>query len=246
MIKNIFIVEGLPGVGKSYFCEILQQEIRDKMGNIKILFFEERDADHPFHHSNNDITSDIWSIDYRDCLRTVENKCHDFFSKTYKTDEIYIFDCGLLQRPLFFSMILGNLSEEETFSHILKMYGNYENLPCQLFYLESSNFISDFKSIYGSRDSDYRDHIESVWNNSKYGMGKKLKGLEGAIEVLIYFKELQKRFLHKLNLLPAIIDNTVKYPDIIRNKIKETLWQVHCQNFALSTMNTNYATGCND
>ena len=225
MTRNIFIVEGLPGVGKSYFCEILQQEIRDKTGNKKILFFEERDMDHPFHHSKNDIANDIWSIDYRDCISIVENKCHVFFGETYKTDEIYIFDCGLLQRPLFFSMILGNLSEEETFSHLRNMYGNYENLPCQLFYLESRNFVSDFRSIYRSRDSDYRDHIESVWNNSKYGMEKKLKGLEGAMEVLKYFKELQERFLYKLNLLPVIIDNTAKKPDIIRNKIKETLWE---------------------
>ena len=105
------------------------------------------------------------------------------------------------------------------------MYGNYENLPCQLFYLESRNFVSDFRSIYRSRDSDYRDSIESVWNKSKYGMEKKLKGLEGAIEVLKYFKELQERFLCKLNLSPVIIDNTVKKPDIIRNKIKETLWE---------------------
>ena len=61
MTKNIFIVEGLPGVGKSYFCEILQQEIRDKTGNKRILFFEERDIDHPFHCTNNDIANDIWS-----------------------------------------------------------------------------------------------------------------------------------------------------------------------------------------
>ena len=223
MTKNIFIVEGLPGVGKSFFCEILQQVIIDKTGNKKILFFEERDIDHPFHCSKNDTTNDIWSIDYRDCIRIVENKCHDFFDKTYKTDEIYIFDGGLLQRPLFYSMIISKLSEETTFSHLLKMYGNYENLPCQLFYLESRNFMNDFKSIYRSRDYDYKDHIESVWNNSKYGMEKKLKGLEGAMEVLKYFKELKERFLYKLNLLPVIIDNTVKKPDIIRNKIKEIL-----------------------
>ena len=223
MTKNIFIVEGLPGVGKSYFCEILQQEIRDKTGNKKIFFFEERDVDHPFHHSKNDIANDIWSIDYRDCINIIENKCHVFFGETYRTDEIYIFDCGLLQRPLFFSMILGNLSEEETFSHLRNLYGNYENLPGQLFYLESRNFLSDFRSIYRSRSSDYRDSIESVWNKSRYGMEKKLKGLEGAIELLKYFKELQERFLSKLNLSPVIIDNTVKKPNIIRNKIKETL-----------------------
>ena len=83
--------------------------------------------------------------------------------------------------------------------------------------------MSDFESIYRSRGSDYRDSIESVWNNSKYGMENKLKGLEGSMEVLEYFKELKERFLHKLNLSPVIIDNTVKEPDIIRNKIKEIL-----------------------
>ncbi len=224
MTKNIFIVEGLPGVGKSYFCEILQQEIRDKTENKKILFFEERDMDHPFHIAENDITNDIWSIDYRDCIRIVEKKCNNFFVETYRTEENYIFDCGLLQRPLFYSMIMSDFSEEATFSHLLKMYGNYEKLPCQLFYLESRDYMSDFESIYRSRGSDYRDSIESVWNNSKYCMGKKLKGLEGAMEVLEYFKELKERFLHKLNLLPVIIDNTAKKPDIIRNRIKEILW----------------------
>ena len=225
MIKNIFIVEGLPGVGKSYFCEILQQEIRDKTGNKKIFFFEERDMDHPFHHSKNDIANDIWSIDYRDCISIVENKCHVFFGETYKTDEIYIFDCGLLQRPLFFSMILGNLSEEETFSHLRNLYGNYEKLPYQLFYLESRNIVSDFKSIYRSRNSEYRDHIEHVWNNSQYGMGKKLKGLEGALEVLQYIKELKERIIYKLDLEPVIVDNTEKKPEMIRNTIQEILWE---------------------
>ena len=56
-------------------------------------------------------------------------------------------------------------------------------------------------------------------------MEKNLKGLEGAIEILKYFKELKERFLYKLNLLPVIIDNTVKKPDIIRHQIKETLWE---------------------
>ncbi len=224
MTKNIFIVEGLPGVGKSYFCEMLQQEIRDKTGNKKIFFFEERDMDHPFHISENDITNDIWSIDYRDCIRIVENKCNDFFADTYKNEEIYIFDCGLLQRPLAFSIIISDFSEEATFSHLLKMYGNFENLPCQLFYLESRDYMSDFESIYRSRGSDYRDSIESVWNNSRYGMEKKLKGLEGAMELLRYFKELKERFLYRLDLSPVIIDNTVEKPAIIRDRIKEILW----------------------
>jgi len=56
-------------------------------------------------------------------------------------------------------------------------------------------------------------------------MEKKLKGLEGAMEVLGYFKGLKERFIYRLNLLPVIIDNTVKKPEIIRNKIKETLWE---------------------
>ena len=81
MTKNVFIVEGLPGVGKSYFCEILQQEIRDKTGNTEILFFEERDTDHPFHCSEDDVTDDIWSIDYRDFFRLVEVKCQEVFSE---------------------------------------------------------------------------------------------------------------------------------------------------------------------
>lgn len=223
MTKNIFIVEGLPGVGKSYFCEILHQEIRDISGNTEIRLYEERDTNHPFHCSEDDITNDIWSIDYRDCIKIVENKCNKFFADTYKTKEIYIFDCGLLQRPIFYSMIMSNFSEEATFSHLLRMYENYKNLPCQLFCLESRNILDDFESIYRSRGSDYRDHIESVWNNSKYGMEKKLKGLEGAIEVLKYFKELKERFLYKLNLELVIIDNTEKKPDIIRNKIKTIL-----------------------
>ena len=223
MTKNIFIVEGLPGIGKTYFCEILLQEIQNRAGNKNIRFFEERDIDHPFHHSENDVTDDIWSIDYRDCISIVENKCHDFFSKTYRTDEIYIFDCGLLQRPIAFSMIISNLSEETTLSHLLKMYGNYGNLPWQLFYLESKNYLSDFKSIYKSRDSDYRNHIESVWNNGQYGKKKKLKGLDGALDVLQYFKELKERFIAKLNLEPVIIDNTPKKTEILRDTIQEIL-----------------------
>ena len=225
MTNNIFIVEGLPGVGKSYFCEILQQEINDKVENIGTHFFEERDLDHPFHISGNDIANDIWSVDYRDCLGIVENKCKNFFVETYKSEESYIFDCGLLQRPLFYSMIMSDFSEDATFSHLVKMYGNYENLPCQLFYLESRNFVSDFESIYRSRGSDYRDSIESVWNNRRYGIAGKLKGLEGAIDVLRYFKKLKERFLRKLDLSPIVIDNTAKKPDVIRNKIREILWE---------------------
>jgi hypothetical protein len=224
MIKNIFIVEGLPGVGKSYFCEILQHEIQDKIKNKKIFFFEERDDDHPFHISEKDTANNIWSMDYKDCINIIENKCTNFFSNIYKTKEIYIFDCGLLQRPIFCSTIISDFSEEATFNHLLKLYKNYKNFPCQLFYLESRNYISDFESIYRNRGSDYRNSIEQFWNNSKYGIKKDLQGLDGAIEVLEYFKELKELFINKLNLLPTIVDNTNKKPDIIKNKIKNLLY----------------------
>lgn len=223
MTKNIFIVEGLPGVGKSYFCEILQQEIGEITRSKKVTFFEERDYDHPFHIAPDDIANDIWSIDYRNCISIVEQKCSSFFKETYRTNEIYIFDCGLLQRPLFYSMIMSGFSEEATFSHLLRMYGNYKNFPCQLFYLESRNFKSDFESIYRSRGSDYRHSIERVWNNSKYGMRRKLKGLAGAMDVLVYSREIKDIFLQRLNLSPITIDNTVKEPSMIRNKIREIL-----------------------
>jgi hypothetical protein len=223
MMKNIFIIEGLPGVGKSFFCEILQQEIRDRTGNTEIFFFEERDTAHPFHCSDDDVANDIWSVDYRDCFRIVENKCHRFFSGTYRADEIYVFDCGPLQRPLFYSMIMSDFSEKETLSHLLRLHSDYKDLPFQSFYLESENFVRDFESIYRSRGSDYRDHIESVWNNSRYGIKQELTGLEGAIRVLAHFKELKERFLCELNMSPAIVDITEKRPDTIRNRITETL-----------------------
>lgn len=223
MTKNVFIVEGLPGVGKSYFCEILQQEIRDRTGDTQILFFEERDTDHPFHCSEEDIGGDIWSIDYSDCFKIVESKCHEFFAGTYRADEIYVFDCGPLQRPLFYSMIMSNFSEEATLSHLLKLHRSYENLPFQVFYLESEDSMRDFESIYRSRGSDYRDHIDKAWNNSGYGTKQKLTGLEGAMRVLAYFKELKERFIHRLDLSPAIIDNTAKDPDILRNRTGKML-----------------------
>lgn len=227
MTKNIFIVDGLPGVGKSYFCEALQQEIRDK---ARIQFFEERDNEHPFHISEDETDKDIWSIDYRDYIDIVESKCENFFSQEYESEAIYIFDCGLLQRPIFYSMILSDFSEEETYSHLLTMHEHYENLPYQTVFLRSRNFISDFESIYRNRNSDYRDSIERVWNNSEYGMERKLKGLEGATEILKYFKELKEGFLRKLNLSPVIIDNTVKEPDMIRSRIREILRGVHQNN----------------
>jgi hypothetical protein len=225
MTKNILIVEGLPGVGKSYFCEILQREIRKISRCKKPHFFEERDFDHPFHIAPADVANDIWSIDYRDCISLVENKCANFFTDIYRSEETYIFDCGLLQRPLFYSLIMSDFAEEEIFSHLHTMYGNYEKLPCQQFYLESRDHMSDFESIYRSRGSGYRDSIESVWNNSRYGMERGLKGLEGALEVLEYFKELKERFLYKLDLSPVIVDNTAKEPEKIRNKIVEILRQ---------------------
>jgi hypothetical protein len=90
--KNIFIVEGLPGVGKAYFCGLLQQEILKIAGNRKILFFEKRDVLHPFHISESDIDNDIWSIDYRDCISIIENKCRTLFSMNSEAEAIYVFD----------------------------------------------------------------------------------------------------------------------------------------------------------
>jgi hypothetical protein len=216
MTKNVFVVEGLPGVGKSYFCEILQQEIQHRMTNADVHFFEERDSDHPFHCSEDDIARDIWSIDYRDCFRIVETKCHAFFSEAYRADDVYIFDCGLLQRPLFYSMILSDFSEEEALGHLLGLRRNYESLPHQSIYLESRNYMRDFESIYRSRGSDYRTHVERVWNNSRYGRKHNLSGVDGATRVLAHFRDLRERFLHRLDSSPVILDNTAKEPDILR------------------------------
>ena len=223
MAKNIFIVEGLPGVGKSNFCGILQQELSDAVGAEKIHFFEERDWDHPFHISPNDVTDDIWSVDYRDFMGVVEDKCHGFFAETYVADEIYIFDCALLQRPIYYSMVIGDISEEATFSHVRRLYGNLENLPCDVLYLLSREFLRDFEFIYRDRGPEYRDSIERFWNNGKFGTERELQGLEGAIEVLKHVKELKERFLFRLNLSPIVIDNTAKQPDVVRNRIRDVL-----------------------
>ena len=223
MPKNIFIVEGLPGVGKSYCCEVLQHELRDRTSNSRIHFFEERDTDHPFHCSEEDISDDIWNIEYRDCFRIVESKCRKFFSGTYQSNEVYIFDCGPLQRPLFCSMLMSDFSEQEAHSHLLQLHSNYQQLPFQFVYLESQTSIDDFESIYMNRGPDYRDHIENVWNGSRHGIKHNLKGLEGATQVLAYIKELKERFIHRLDLSPAIIDNTAKDPDILRNRTREML-----------------------
>ena len=123
MDSKIYIVEGLPGVGKSYFCELLQQELQELAGRKKILFFEERDEDHPFHHSR----------------------------------------------------------------------------------------------------TEYRDSVESVWNGGNYGVKLNLKGLDGALEILAYFKELKEKFIGTLNLSPIVINNTVKKPDVIKDRIREIL-----------------------
>jgi hypothetical protein len=223
MPKNIFIVEGLPGVGKSYFCEVLQQELRDKAAITEIHFFEERDMDHPFNCSEEDISDDVWSIEYRDCFRIVESKCHKFFSSTYQPDEIYIFDCGPLQRPLFCSMLMSDFSEEEAHKHLLQLHSNYDKLPFQYVYLESKAFKRDFECIYINRGLDYQAHVEKVWNNSRHGTKHKLKGLEGATQVLTYFKALKLRFLEKLNLSPTIIDNTAREPRVLREMASELL-----------------------
>lgn len=223
MTESIFIVEGLPGVGKSFFCEVLQREIRRKLGSRRIHYFEERDEGHPFHCASSDIGSDIWSTDYRDCMGIVEDKCRAFFGGRYRDDEIYIFDCGLLQRPLFHSMIISGLSEQATCSHLLKMHENYAGFPHRIFYLKSGNYVDDFESIYESRGSDYRDHIERAWNGGAYGTGNRLKGLAGAVEVLKYFKELKERFADRLDLSPAIIDNTVKEPRAVRDAVRGLL-----------------------
>ena len=223
MLKNIFIVEGLPGVGKSYFCGVLQQELRNTDGTKTIHFFEERDWDHPFHISPNDVTNDIWSVDHGDFIGIVEDKCDSFFAETYVPDEIYIFDCALLQRPIYYSMIIGDISEEATFSHVRRLYGYLKNLPCQVFYLESREFLGDFEFIYRDRGPEYRDSIERFWNNGKFGTEQELQGLEGAIEVLKYVKEIKERFLFKLNLSPVVIDNTAKKPDVVRKSIRDVL-----------------------
>ncbi len=54
-------------------------------------------------------------------------------------------------------------------------------------------------------------------------MEQKLIGLEGAMRLLAYFKELKERFMHRLVLSPAIIDNTAKDPESIRSRIREMI-----------------------
>ena len=83
--------------------------------------------------------------------------------------------------------------------------------------------MCDFESIYMSRGPDYQDHIECVWNNSRYGTKQKLKGLEGATQMLAYFKELKIRVLKNLDLRPVIIDNTAKDPRVLRDIARELL-----------------------
>lgn len=249
MQNKLFIVEGLPCVGKSTTSKYLAGLLEDR--GCKVKWQDEGTgnhlADYEFHSYITKKEFERFSKEEQQQILKVSNlqlegyivplnqfqgelfqkllkhKIYDFlpweqekpvmlkgwreFAKHANEQEIYIFNCCLLQNPMCETMMRFNLPYEQSKAYISEILNEIKALQPVIIYLSQSHIAERISAIAGKRDAEWLAQVIDYHVSGAYGQTNHLIGFEGDIQCLKERQEREIKLLEELNITHMIIQD---------------------------------------
>lgn len=242
MNHRLYIVEGLPGSGKStisaYVAELLKQH-----GNV--CYVDEGTRDHPADYEFHALAPagmlgpepQIVSLgDYSGSMydQLLQYKIYDFllwetekpimlekwrqFVREVQEDKIYVFNCVLLQNPMCETMMRFGFDQEESRKYITQIVEIIAPLNPVVIYLNNEDIADSVRKAAAGR-TGWLDSVIDYHVHGAYGKSIGAEGFEGYIQCLA---ERQERELWILSTLP-VESLILEYPQRDWQTARETL-----------------------
>lgn len=149
------------------------------------------------------------------------DKWRSFVNGTDK-ETVYVFNCVLLQNPMYETMMRFGIPYQESFEYIAKITEIIKPLKPIVIYLKNDDIGCSVEKASKKRDG-WLDWVIDYHVNGAYGKSINAQGFNGYIKCL---KERQKReldILSQLDIKSVIIDNPHHNWDKAYDRIREII-----------------------
>lgn len=218
---NLWLIEGLPGSGKSTFAE--------KMCALKEgVFYSEVDAAHPVdllevywvseqpsHGTILDEIKDGWLVRYDEGEERVGTDVYElpfalhtrimcerwrrYVKKLEQEERDVIFECALLQNPFTIGMVAQDVSLEAIETYVQEVSSILKPIEPTIVYLELNDVARIFPVVYNERPIEWKQGFVEYYTTGAYALKRNLVGVPGTIAVL---GDRQRRELTLLDRIP--------------------------------------------
>lgn len=132
-----------------------------------------------------------------------------FVESVLKDNGTHIFECCFIQNPITVSMLRDNSSKEITVNYIKRLAKIITPLNPILLYVDQNNVEGSFLKVIKDRSNEWLEGFIYYYTEREFGKTKKMKGIDGTIEVLNLRKKLEMEIFDLLNMEKFIVDNSL-------------------------------------
>lgn len=218
---RLWLIEGLPGSGKSTAAETLRDMKAGK-------FYSEVDVSHPvdmhdvywvedqpshgtildeiesgwlvrYDEGEERIGTDVYELPFTLHTRIMCERWRRYVKKLEQEERDVIFECALLQNPFTIGMVAQDVPLEDVEAYIREISDILKPIDPTIVYLELHDVTRIFPIVYDERPIEWQHGFVEYYTNGAYGLKRSLVGVSGTITIL---EERQRRELDLLDRLP--------------------------------------------
>lgn len=227
---KLWLIEGLPGSGKSTFCEAL----RDVENSA--TFYSEVDANHPVdvhgvywlqeqpvqgevlgeadggwlvRYGPGDAIAgtDVYELPFEQHARIMLARWRAFVEQVKQDEQRYIFECAFLQNPFTIGMVAQDVPHEQIEAYVSEIAEVVRPLAPTVIYLETQNVEKVFRQVYAERPEGWQTGFVAYYTSQHYAKRCNHQGVDGTIEILKERQEREMKLLNRLALHHLVIPN---------------------------------------
>ena len=217
---RLWLIEGLPGSGKSTFAERLQDKRNGK-------FYSEVDVSHPVdmhdvywveekpstgrildeiekgwlvrYDGDERAGTDVYELPFALHTRIMCERWRRYVQKVEREEQDVIFECALLQNPFTIGMVSQDVPLADMEAYVQEVADILKPIDPMVVYLALNDVARIFPIVSDERPIEWQGGFVEYYTSGAYGVNHSREGVVGTIEILV---ERQRRELELLERLP--------------------------------------------
>lgn len=193
---RLWMVEGLPGVGKSTTARNIAEALQRK--GKTVCFADEGTPQHPADDDRYNFP------DFATERTAILGRWQSFVARA-EQNTVYVFNCLLLQNPMSETMMRFGMTEEASSAYIQEIATLIAPLHPRIIYLSEPDIRQTMAAVLPERGQDWLYAVMDYHTKQGYGRAHGLCGYEGYLQCLAERKRRELRILATLPLPFAVV-----------------------------------------